>query len=425
MRRVTRWSMLLSAGLMLAITASAARAEDKKSDEKALNRQGVDRAIYANLKEVIDRGALLFNNDGDWNGCYHLYEGALMSVRPLLSDRAIQSWVKEDREGLVEALVSLKSSLGEQPRLKDVIETAITNARQTPEVRRRAFVVRVALDQVRAETKPAGAGKPNDTSKAGKTLWDRLGGEAGVTKIVDDFANAVVADPKVDFFRNGKFKPEADEITKMKREIVEQVSQATGGPLKYTGPDMKKIHKDMGITGQQFDAAVGHLKNALQKNNVAEKDVATVLSAVKATRSEIVAPKKPVETKPEDKKPEENKPADKKPGTKTSISGKVTYKGKPLSGGAIIFEGADGRVVTATIDADGTYKLDKIKPNVAYKLAITTEAVKRNPPGGKPAISPKGAPELIVIPEKYSDADKSGLTFTPQEGNQNHDIALE
>ena len=88
MGQVTRWSVLLSAGLMLAVAANAARAEDKKSDDQELNRQAVNRAIYANLKEVIDRGALLYN-EGDWNGCYRFYEGALMSVRPLLSDLSL------------------------------------------------------------------------------------------------------------------------------------------------------------------------------------------------------------------------------------------------------------------------------------------------------------------------------------------------
>ena len=39
-----------------------------------------------------------------------------------------------------------------------------------------------------------------------KTLWDRLGGEAGVSKVVDDFVAAAATDPKVDFSRGGKYK---------------------------------------------------------------------------------------------------------------------------------------------------------------------------------------------------------------------------
>ena len=84
----------------------------------------------------------------------------------------------------------------------------------------------------------------------------------------------------------------AEQIVKMKREFVEQISQATGGPLKYKGPDMKKVHKGMGITDEQFDAAVADLKKALEKNKVAAEDRKTILDAVENYRKEIVQPKK-------------------------------------------------------------------------------------------------------------------------------------
>src|SRR6185437_7840210 len=318
--------------------------------------------------------------------------------------------------------------------------------------------------------------KPDDkvkppvvTPKPKNTLWERLGGEKGVSKIVDDFVNAVVADPKVDFFRHGKIKPEADEIAKMKREMVEQVSQASGGPLKYTGPDMKKIHKDMGITGPQFDATIGHLKKALQKNKVADKDTATILAAINSTRGEIVAPKKPEDKKPEDKKPEDKKPedkkpedkkpvdkkpvdkkpvdkkpiegeplgkkpvevkpVDKKPAAKTSISGKVTYNGKPLPGGSILFEGKDG-VISAPITKDGNYTVAGVLKPGEYKVAIDTKPAAPLPGdkigvGAKTPATPKEAPKLVAIPPKYSNPKTSSLAVTIVEGKQVHDLNLQ
>jgi hemoglobin len=379
MRKIIRCSVLFA--VCWAVTAGAARAADDKPAAAPMDRKALDGLLYANLREVIDHGANLYNT-GDWNGCYRLWEGALMGVKPLLTHRG---------------------------DLQKSIDNSIASAQQEPLLHRRAFVLRTSLDKIRAdiiadypdlkkvrvENKPRienpGSVDDPDRRSKGKTLWDRLGGEAGVTKIVDDFVNAVVADPKVDFFRHGKIKPEADEITKMKREMVEQVSQAAGGPFKYTGPDMKKIHKDMGITGQQFDAAVGHLKNALRKNNVAEKDAATVLAAVNATRGEVVAPKKP-----EGKKPEE-----KKPGGRASIEGKILLKGQPLAGGTIRFTNKDGKA-EGKIDADGSYKMEGIKPGV-YKVSV------------------KGA----AVPPKYGDPATSSLTFTVMDGKQAYDITLQ
>ncbi len=249
---------------------------------------------------------------------------------------------------------------------------------------RRAFVLRVVLDQIRAETRPAKSATPSDAADANKTLWDRLGGEAGVTRIIDDFINLAVADPKVDFFRHNKVKLDEEQIVAMKRQFVEQISQATGGPLKYTGPDMKKIHKGMGISEAQFNAAAADLKKALEKNKVAPEDVKIILDAVGRFRKEIVEPIK------------------KLLGT-ASIEGRITLKGKPLPGGTITFSNAEGKA-EVKIAADGSYKVDEIKPG-NYKVHI------------------KGTKD-VVVPPVFGDPDKSGLMFLVREGKQTYDIQL-
>jgi hemoglobin len=372
MQRVTRWSVLL--GICTAVCVTAARGQDDKAAE-SMDRKALDKAIYANLKDVINHGANLYNT-GDWNGCYRVYEGALMSLKPLLAHR----------KGLQEA-----------------IDTGITNAQQDPMLPRRAFVLRAVLDQIRSELQGKAPAKKDKGTAGGaatgkKTLWDRLGGEEGVTKIIDDLVNAAAPDPKVNFFRGGRYNPKPEEIVKMKREIVEQVSEATGGPLKYNGPSMKEVHKGMGITNEQFNALAGHLKKALEKNRVAPFDVDTILKAFEGYRKEIVEPKKPAEQK-DAKKPAETK-VNKPVGT-ASVSGKVTLKGKPLIGGTITLVSNEGKV-EEKIAADGSYKVEGIKPGV-YKVSI------------------KGA----GVPAAFGDPDKSGLTYTVIDGKQTHDIALQ
>ncbi|MHB1426055.1 MAG: group I truncated hemoglobin [Gemmataceae bacterium] len=308
MRRATRWKMAFSACVAVLVLVGAALADDTDSANKAMDRGSLDESIHQSLREIIDHGADLYNKQGDWNGCYRLWEGTLMSLRPLMGNRTIRAWAKPadaNNSAYMDALKGLQARLGDRPGLKDVIDASLTSARQAPQLHHRAFVLRVALDQIRAATKAAPAveereQKLPDAPKASKTLWDRLGGEAGVTKVVDDFVNLTAPDAKVDFFRRGKYKLTAEQVTKMKRELIEQISQASGGPLKYTGPDMKTVHKGMGITDAQFDAAAANLKKALEKNNVAAEDVKKVLNAVAGYRKEIVEPKK-------EKKADENK----------------------------------------------------------------------------------------------------------------------
>jgi hemoglobin len=431
MQRKTRWPLVFSGCLAMLLSGGAsAQDPDHKSDAKARDRSALHESIHRDLRGIIDHGANLYNQ-GDWNGCYRLWEGALMGLRPVLGERRLRSWAKTiDTDAYGDALKNLQSQLGNRPQLKDVIEAGLTNARQAPQLYRRAFVLRVVLDQLRAETRSAVAAKPDDDNQAiaspeqnKKTLWGRLGGEEGVTRLVDDFVNLASNDPKVDFFRQNKVKLDADHIVKMKREFVEQISQATGGPLKYTGPDMKKVHQGMGITDKQFDAAVADLRKALEKNKVAAEDRKTILDAVERYRKEIVQPKKSEEKKSEEKKPDEKKPQEKKEGKNAGdtarIEGKVTYQGKPLVGGWIDFFGKeeigeDGEPIShsfsARIAADGSYALTRVKPG-EYKISIST-------------VSRRGKAKIPQVPAKYSDPEKSGLILTVRDGKQTYDVNL-
>jgi hemoglobin len=62
----------------------------------------------------------------------------------------------------------------------------------------------------------------------------------------------------------------------------------TGGPLKYTGRDMKNAHQGMGITAAEFDAAAVHLIAALKKFNVPQPLIDEFVGIVATTKKDIV-----------------------------------------------------------------------------------------------------------------------------------------
>jgi hemoglobin len=75
--------------------------------------------------------------------------------------------------------------------------------------------------------------------------------------------------------------------------VVEFVSSVTGGPLKYTGRDMKNAHQGMKITESEFNAAAGHLIAALKKFNVPQAEIDELVGLVSGTAKDIIeAPKK-------------------------------------------------------------------------------------------------------------------------------------
>jgi hemoglobin len=126
---------------------------------------------------------------------------------------------------------------------------------------------------------------------AEKSLYERLGGEPAITAVVADFVGRAAADPKVNFFRDGKYK--GIDVPRLKRLLVEFIGKATGGPQKYTGRDMKQAHTGMKITDAEFDALAADLAASLDKFKVPAKEKKELLTIVGTTRKDIVEVKAP------------------------------------------------------------------------------------------------------------------------------------
>ena len=129
-----------------------------------------------------------------------------------------------------------------------------------------------------------GGGKKADTTAKAeeKSLYDRLGGKDAITKVVDDFVNTAASDDKIkQFFAN-------TEAPAFKAKLVDQICEATGGPCKYTGKDMKTAHTGMKITEDDFNAVVADLVKSLDKFNVPEKEKTELLTALAAMKGDIV-----------------------------------------------------------------------------------------------------------------------------------------
>ena len=120
------------------------------------------------------------------------------------------------------------------------------------------------------------------SARSEASLYDRVGGKEAITAVVDDFVGRVAADNRI----NGKFA-NAD-IPRLKRLLVEQICQASGGPCTYSGRDMKTTHAGMAITSDQFDALVGDLVAALNKFKVGEREKKELLGALGPMKKDIV-----------------------------------------------------------------------------------------------------------------------------------------
>ncbi len=99
-------------------------------------------------------------------------------------------------------------------------------------------------------------------SAAPAGLYQALGEKPGITRLVDDFVNRVVKDPRIGaHFKDTK--PEA-----LKESLTDQFCQLSGGPCKYEGADMKSAHADMEINKGHFHALVEVLQSAMDAQGI-------------------------------------------------------------------------------------------------------------------------------------------------------------
>jgi hemoglobin len=115
------------------------------------------------------------------------------------------------------------------------------------------------------------------------TLFDRLGGSAAVTAVVDDFVARCAADDRI----NQKFA--RTDVPRLKAMLVDQVTAATGGPATYTGRSMAETHDGMGVTAGEFDALVGDLVATLDQFSVPSAEQNELLGILGPLRSDIVS----------------------------------------------------------------------------------------------------------------------------------------
>ena len=114
------------------------------------------------------------------------------------------------------------------------------------------------------------------------SLYDRLGGKPAITAVVDDFIGNVAADTRI----NQRFG--GANIPRPKTRLVDQICEASGGPCKYTGQNMRDAHTGMKITDAEFTALVEDLVKSLDKFKVPAKEKNELLGALGGMKPDIV-----------------------------------------------------------------------------------------------------------------------------------------
>jgi len=114
-----------------------------------------------------------------------------------------------------------------------------------------------------------------------ETLFERLGGEAKLREIVDNFIDRVFADLMIGFFfRNA-------DRARLKEMEYQLAAEFLGADVKYSGKPLGKAHANHPIMGGHFARRRQIFKETLEQFQVAEEIRLALLHHTDALRSLI------------------------------------------------------------------------------------------------------------------------------------------
>jgi len=146
----------------------------------------------------------------------------------------------------------------------------------------------VALGVMAASARPVFPQAP----PAARSLYDRLGGAYAIATVVDDFIERLLVNDTLN--ANPAILEARQRVPKagLKFHVTTLVCQATGGPCKYVGRDMKTTHARLHIREREWDAMVADFRKTLDKFKVPAAEQSELITIVGSTKADIVVPDK-------------------------------------------------------------------------------------------------------------------------------------
>lgn len=120
-----------------------------------------------------------------------------------------------------------------------------------------------------------------------KSLFESLGGTAGITAIVDDVVEAHMNNPAISA-RFLPYKDQPERLAVIKKHTVDFFSAGSGGPVTYTGRDMPTAHKEMNIIAAEYQHTVDDIMQVLNKHNIDKQSQVNVQAILSSLKDSIV-----------------------------------------------------------------------------------------------------------------------------------------
>ncbi len=118
-----------------------------------------------------------------------------------------------------------------------------------------------------------------------KTLYERLGKYDGIEAIVKEFIPRLTTDPQLGRFWRHRG---SDGFARENQLLINFFCASAGGPLVYTGRDMKTAHVGMKISESDWSILLGHCAATMEAVGAGTHECDEVVAFLASFKDEIV-----------------------------------------------------------------------------------------------------------------------------------------
>ncbi len=117
------------------------------------------------------------------------------------------------------------------------------------------------------------------------SLYERLGGYDGIATFANELLPRLQSDSQLGRFWENRSD---DGIVREKQLLIDYLCANAGGPLYYTGRDMRLSHKGMRISESDWAVFFEHAGATMQALNLPQQEQADVAEFVSSLKGDIV-----------------------------------------------------------------------------------------------------------------------------------------
>lgn len=118
-----------------------------------------------------------------------------------------------------------------------------------------------------------------------KSLYDRLGGYDGIASFANNLLPRLQSDTQLGRFWQNRGE---DGIAREKQLLIDFICSNAGGPVIYTGRDMKTSHKGMKISESDWSIFLGHAGDTMETLNIPKQECDDIVAFVLTLKDDLV-----------------------------------------------------------------------------------------------------------------------------------------